>query len=256
MISAVVTGAAQGIGLSISARLLAEGAAVVGVDHNPEALATAHRELGDGFTPLTGDVSEWASHERAADAAEAVGELRWWVNNAGVDWVGAAHEVDETHIRDGLGVLQLGTMFGIAVATRRWVTGGRPGSLVTISSIQGVSAFPRYWVYDTAKAAVIMATRQVAMEYAPHRIRANAILPGAIETPMTYATFPPELALEEALRREGLQSPMQRVGQPSEIAELCAFLLSDRASYITGATVAVDGGQTTRSNEYPPLALG
>jgi NAD(P)-dependent dehydrogenase (short-subunit alcohol dehydrogenase family) len=256
MIAAVVTGAAKGIGRSIAERLLVDGASVVGVDRDEEALRGTAEEFGDGFVPVAGDVSEWMTHERAADAAERIGELRWWVNNAGIDWVGAAHEVDAAHIHDGLAVLQLGTMYGIAVAVRRLVSAGRSGSLVTISSIQGVSAFPRYWVYDTAKAAVTMATRQVAMEYAPHGIRANVILPGPIETPLTYQTLPPELDRAEGLRREGLQSPMLRVGQPEEIAEVCAFLLSDRASYVTGAVIAADGGQTTRSNEYPPLPLG
>ena len=73
-----------------------------------------------------------------------------------------------------------------------------------------------------------MSTRQIAMEYAPHGVRANVILPGCIETPMTYSTLPPELDRDEALRREGLQAPMLRVGQPEEVADVCAFLLSDQ----------------------------
>ena len=189
MISAVVTGAAKGIGLAVSRRLIADGIAVVGVDVDEPGLSAAGAALGDRFAPVAGDVGVWDTHERAADAAEALGDLSAWVNNAGVDWVGAAHEVSEQHIHDGLQVLQLGVMYGSAIAVRRMLTSQTGGSIVTISSIQGVTAFPRYWVYDTAKAAVTMSTRQIAMEYAPHGIRANVILPGCIETPMTYTTL-------------------------------------------------------------------
>ena len=94
-------------------------------------------------------------------------------------------------------------MFGCSVAVQRMLRAGRGGSIVNIASIQGTHAFPRYYVYAAAKAAVIMATKSIALDYATAGIRANAVLPGCIETPMTYTTLPPELDREEALRREG-----------------------------------------------------
>src|SRR5262249_45264002 len=254
MRTAVVTGAAKGIGRAVAARLLEDDVHVVGVDVDAAALETTSRELGDRFVPLAGDVGDWATHERAADDAQAAGELRFWVNNAGVDWVGAAHEIDAEHIERGLRVLQLGTMFGACVAVRRMLP-ARAGSIVNVSSIQGIAAFPRYFVYDAAKASILMVTKSIAADYGPYGIRCNAILPGVIETPMTYAMLPPELARDEALRREGELAPMLRVGQPEEMAEVVAFLLSDRASYVNGADIVADGGAAARCFAYPALDL-
>jgi len=254
MMTAVVTGAARGIGRAVAARLLEDGVHVVAVDVDSDALAATRQELGPHFAPLVGDVGDWKTHERAADDAEAAGELRYWVNNAGVDWVGAAHEIDAEHIERGLRVLQLGTMFGACVAVRRMLP-ARAGSIVNVSSVQGIAAFPRYFVYDAAKASILMVTKSIAVDYGPHGIRCNALLPGVIETPMTYATLPPELDRDEALRREGELAPMLRVGQPEEMAEVVAFLLSDRASYVNGADIVADGGAAARCYAYPPLAV-
>jgi len=252
--TAVVTGGGKGIGRAIAARLLLDGTHVVALDVDESALDAARHELGEHFEPLVGDVGDWHAHERAADTAQATGELRYWVNNAGIDWVGAAHEIDADHIERGLRVLQLGTMFGACVAVRRMLP-GRAGSIVNVSSIQGIVAFPRYFVYDAAKAAILMVTKSIAVDYGPHGIRCNALLPGCIETPMTYSTLPPELDRVEALRREGLLAPMLRVGQPEEMAEVGAFLLSDRASYVNGAEIVADGGALARCFAYPPLDI-
>ena len=255
MRTCVVTGAAKGIGRAIAARLVDESIHVVGLDVDAGGLDSARRELGERFEPLVGDVGDWNAHERAADAAQAAGELRYWVNNAGIDWVGGAHEIDADHIEQGLRVLQLGTMYGACVAVRRMLP-DRSGSIVNVSSIQGITAFPRYFVYDAAKAAILMVTKSIAMDYGPFGIRCNALLPGSIETPMTYATLPPELDRDEALRREGLLAPMLRIGQPEEMAEVVAFLLSDRASYVNGAQIVADGGAAARCYAYPTLDIG
>jgi NAD(P)-dependent dehydrogenase (short-subunit alcohol dehydrogenase family) len=248
--SAVVTGAAMGIGKAIASRLLADGYHVVAVDLNAAALEETCAALGDHVLPVVGDVGDWETHERAATVAEGAAVLGAWVNNAGIDIASGAHEVTPAEIERGLRVLQLGAMYGTAVAVRRMLR-QRAGSIVNISSIQGIVAFPRYYVYQAAKAAVAMISRGVAVDYGPAGIRCNAVLPGTVETPMTYALLPPELPRAEALRREGALAPLGRIAQPEEIAEVVAFLLSPRASYITGAEIVVDGGATARCAAYP-----
>ena len=244
----------MGIGRAIAEKLLVDGVHVIAFDRDADALASAADELGSRFEPLVGDIGDWDAHERAADAAQAAGQLVSWVNNAGIDWVGAAHEIDESHIEQGLRVLQLGPMFGSCIAVRRMLS-GRRGSIVNVSSIQGIAAFPRYLVYDTAKAAVLMLTKQIAVDYGAFGIRCNALLPGCVETPMTYSTLPPGVDRAEALRREGELAPMLRVGQPEEMAAVVAFLLSEAASYVNGAEIVADGGAVARVFPYPPLDL-
>ena len=119
MSSCVVTGAALGMGRGDLERVLVDGMDVVGVDWNAEALERAAVELGDRFVPLRADVGDWETHVRAADLAETSGPLAAWVNNAGIDIQGGAHEVTPEEIERGLRVLQLGVMYGTAIAVRR-----------------------------------------------------------------------------------------------------------------------------------------
>jgi len=252
--SAIVTGAAMGAGRAIAERLLADGHVVVGVDWNEEALADTADELGASFAPLRGDVGDWATHELAADVAALRGRLAVWVNNAGIDIQGGAHEVDPAEIERGLRVLQLGPMYGTALAVRRMLP-ARAGSIVNVSSIQGIKAFPRYYVYGTAKAAVVALSRSVAVDYGPYGIRCNAVLPGTIETPMLDEVLPDDVPREEALRREAELAPMGRIAKPSEIADAVAYLASDASSYVSGTELVVDGGSVARCFAYPRLEL-
>jgi NAD(P)-dependent dehydrogenase (short-subunit alcohol dehydrogenase family) len=252
--SAVVTGAAMGIGLAVAQRLAAGGYHVVCVDWNAEALERALAGLGGEASAVAGDIGDWSTHERAADAAEAAGTLRAWVNNAGIDWSARAHEVDAEHVDRGLRVLLNGPMYGTAVAVRRMLPSGG-GAIVNVASIQGVAAFPGYYVYGAAKAGVAQIARNVCVDYAHHGIRCNTVLPGTVATPMTDSLLPAGVDRDEALRVEGQLAPMGRVAQPEELAASIAFLVSDEASYINGAGLTVDGGSMARCYAYEPAPL-
>ena len=250
--SCVVTGAASGLGLATAATLRKREWEVIGLDIDEEGLQRAAAALG--LVPVVGSITDWAAHERAAEAAENIAPLRGWVNNAAIDLQGAAHEVDAEHVAKGLGVLLEGPMFGLAVAVRHMLRRGA-GSIVTVSSIQAVATFPRYFVYGAAKAALLQATRSVAVDYGHVGIRCNAVLPGTIDTPMFDVVIPAGVSRDEAVVLEGELSPMGRIAAPDEVANAVAFLLSDEASYVSGAMLAVDGASTARCFAYPPLEL-
>ncbi|MDW8339050.1 MAG: SDR family oxidoreductase [Thermoleophilia bacterium] len=248
----VVTGAAAGLGLAIARLLAEEGTSVVGVDVDAAGLERAQSEIG--LEAIVGDVADWATHERAADAAEAAGRLAGWVNNAGIDLQGAAHEVTPEEVEHGLRVLLGSAIAGSAVAVRRMLRSGG-GAIVNVSSIQGVVAFPRYLVYGVAKAGMLQIARSIAVDYGRYGIRCATVLPGTMDTPLTRSTLPADLPLEEALAREGELAPLGRVARAEEVAEVVCFLLSERSSYVNGAALVVDGGASARCYAYPPLDL-
>ena len=246
--SCVVTGAAAGIGRAIVARLEDRGWYVVGVD-----LADApDRAERPGYRHVSGDVAEPETSRIAAEIAGAEAPLTGWVNNAGIEIPEPADRVTVDAARRQIDVNLLGTVWGCAEAVRRMTAHGRGGSVVNLSSIQAEQSLPGAFVYAATKAAVDALARQLAVEYARAGIRANSVRPGAILTPLNAGFFAASADPEAAREREAWLSPMGRMGSPEEVAAAVEWLLSDDASFVTGASLGIDGGAAARLTSRPP----
>lgn len=251
----VVTGAADGIGRAITERLLTDGWAVVGIDVSADRLSRMEADTAGAagrFIPLLGDVADRETHRRAGRAAVDTGVLAGWVNNAGVEMDEPAHRAGTELVRRQIEVNLLGTMWGCAEAVDRFLQGGRGGSVVSVSSIQGIRGYPGAFAYAASKGGINAMTRQLAVEYAPAGVRANAVLPGPVRTTMTLTSA--LLDDEEQRRRDeqrAARHPRGRIAEPTEIAAVVAFLLSDDASFVSGQEIVVDGAASTRSSALP-----
>lgn len=237
---AVVTGAARGIGAAIARRLADEGARVVIADLDREsAERTAHDLSADGTAALglACDVSRESDVEACVDAAMArFGRLDVVVNNAGLmTFKGLA----EWTAADWLKVLQV-DLIGAAMFTRQAFLhmGEHGGAVVNVSSIHAVRTSPQAAPYAAAKAAILSLTRTTSIEGRERGIRANAVLPGAIDTPMLWDNPNVKSGAETIDKAD--------VGRPEDIAAAVAFLASDDARFITGASLAVDGGRLAK----------
>jgi NAD(P)-dependent dehydrogenase (short-subunit alcohol dehydrogenase family) len=235
--SAVVTGAARGIGRAIVERLVAEGANVLMCDIDATMLKQSAHELGQPYEPV--DVAQVEQLGRMIEAAiRHFGALDILVNNAGI-----THDADLLTLReqdfDRVMAVNLKSMLFATQAAVRHMIPRKRGAIVNVSSVAALLAHPMQIPYVISKAAVKQATNVTAIALAPHNIRVNAVGPGTIESEMSRNV----LAGDDVQAMVLARTPLGRFGKPEEIAATVAFLASDDASYITGQTVYVEGGR-------------
>lgn len=235
--AAVVTGAAQGIGLEIARTLHAHGAQVLLADLDGDRAAAAAAALGEGALGRACNVtSEGDVEALVAAAADEFSGLDIFVNNAGITRDASLKKMTVDDFDAVITVHLRGAWLGLraASAVMREANGG---SIVNISSMSGKVGNPGQTNYSAAKAGIVGMTKAAAKELAHHGVRVNAIQPGLIKTPMTAAMSAEAFAATEAT------IPMRRAGEPSEVANVVAFLASDLSSYMTGTVLEVAGGR-------------
>jgi NAD(P)-dependent dehydrogenase (short-subunit alcohol dehydrogenase family) len=242
---AIVTGAAMGIGKACAVALARAGAGVVLADINAEVGEASRAEIaaaGGEAAFVRCDVTSLADLEAAAqEAVRRFGGLDILVNNAALAIGGKVDEIDEASwnrvLTTNLSSVWRGMKVCVPLMKQR---GG--GSIVSMSSVQSLTGFSGWAAYAAAKGGINALTQQAAIDLAQHKIRVNAVAPGTIMTPLNEKVFREHPDPQKLIRTWNEAHPLGRFGQPEEVAEAVLFLASDRASFITGTILRVDGG--------------
>jgi len=217
----------------------------VGVlDRDPEAAARTAADIGDRAVALAADTTVEAEVDRALDRfADVTGRSApaGLVANAGIVRFGPLTTVAVEDWRAVVDVNLTGTFITARAVARRMIAAGAGGSLVTVTSMNGVAPGPNAGAYGASKAGIALLTRQMALEWGPHQIRCNAVAPGLIDAGMSEPIY----ADGEIRRQRAGRVPLGRLGTAQDIAGAVLFLLSDDAAYITGTELLVDGGVTS-----------
>ncbi|ONH27990.1 SDR family NAD(P)-dependent oxidoreductase [Pseudofrankia asymbiotica] len=246
----VITGAGGGMGRASTLLFAREGARVIATDLNEASGLETRRlaaEAGLSCEFVQGDVTDPADVARVLDVAMSQhGRLDVLFNNAGGGAVGATGDltkVSDDEVEACIALNLKGPIHGCRAAIPLMIAGGG-GVIVSTASITGMRGQNTLGVYGAAKAGVINLTQYVAWEYGPVGIRANAICPGAIQTPALERSMMSNPRTRPVMEYFRHQSPLHRVGRPEDIAETALFLASDASAHITGQAIPVDGGMT------------
>ena len=238
--TAVITGAARGIGYVIAETFVAEGAHVVLGDVDEAEVMAAAERLGPAALGQVCDVTSAAQVESLIARADAIDAaerpLHIMVNNAGITRDATMRTMNEQSFDDVIATNLKGTWLGTSIAARRMREAKR-GSIINISSLSGKVGMVGQTNYSAAKAGVVGLTKAAAKEVAHHGVRVNAVQPGLIRTPMTEAM--PQKAWDQKMA----EIPMGRPGEPAEVASVVLFLASDLSSYMTGTVQEITGGR-------------
>ncbi|KAI0104256.1 3-oxoacyl-reductase [Nemania sp. FL0031] len=239
---AIVTGGASGFGKGIATKFVEEGAHVLIADLSEEAGQGVAKELGCAF--IVGDVTHRADWERLLkEAVEKFGKLDIVVNNAGAAYPNKATEdVTEAEFDLVMNVNVKSVYLSSNVIVPYFVDKKIPGTFIQIASTAGLRPRPRLTWYNASKAAVITATKGMAVEYGPHQIRFNSVSPVVGSTGMTHLFIGKPDTPEN---RKAFESviPLGRGSTPADVANACCYLASDEAAFITGVNLEVDGGR-------------
>lgn len=240
---AIVTGSSQGIGQAIAVRLARDGTNVA-IDyrtHDEGANETLRQVEAAGAkgVVIKADLSSVPEINQLVDQTlKTWGRIDILVNNAGIERRKDYWEVTEPDYDAVMNVNLKGVFFVTQGVVRHFQSEKRPGKIINISSVHEELPFPHFASYCMSKGGLKMMTRNLAIELAPFGITVNSVAPGAIETPINKNLLSDKAELDALLAN----IPLKRLGQPSDVAEVVAFLASEKADYITGTTIFVDGG--------------
>ncbi len=241
---ALITGGARGIGFTTAKTLLDQGWRVVIADRDEAALMAATQELGGKAMPAPMDVGDIpAIRKTIAEVAERMGRLDGLVNNAGVfknQLLLDATEEDYDHIMD---INLKGAFFVLQASAKAMMDAGNGGVIVNVASAAGRSGRPTQTVYGLSKAGLVHLTKSAAMVFAPH-IRVCCVCPAAVDTEMMVENLSQRRAIGGEADAMGFLAriPMGRMSKPEEVSDLIAYLMSDKAAYITGGSIDISGG--------------
>lgn len=237
---ALVTGGAQGIGYACAQALAEDGARLILCDINEEGVKAAAKKLGNGTVAITCDMGDADQITSMFDNIEKEqGPVEILVNNAGVAMPGDFLEAPLDQFKKVIDINLIGTYVALQRAAKSMVANKIEGSIINMSSINAVVAIPSIAAYCASKGGVAQLTKSASLALAPHNIRVNAVGPGSIDTEMLAGVN----ANPDAMKMVMSRTPMQRLGDASEIGSVVAFLASKKSSYVTGETIYVDGGR-------------